>query len=1032
MLNKATTPGGGAGLSIVNIDTKSGSTALVHALTGVPAGALIVITTANQQSQTNAAISSSPVLTWTKAADATSPLSPNAEIYTAVFTAGGSINITVNWGANVQTSVAYVITGQETILGGGAATAVNQGSASVGITTTKTNSIVFAVSSNWNAPTIPLTYIGSPVEAFIFRDPANGTWPHYYYNFATTGLKTVGYSAPNDVDNGTSTAVLEIRSGSGVAGNNAPIANAGANQTIVSPASSVNLSGSLSSDDVSIASYLWTRISGPNTPTITSPNTVNTSVTGLIVGVYIFRLLVTDGPGLNNFDEVQITVNAVGNTAPIANAGVNQTVTAPTSSVILDSSGSTDDVAIVSRTWSRISGPNTPTIVSPNGTTTSVTGLIPGVYVFRITVVDGGSLQSTDDVQITVNNAGNSAPSAPLLSSPSHAQTTVDLAWSAATDDVAVANYRVYRNNVLINTVSVATLTYQDTGLTNATTYTYRIEAVDTPGLFTPSNNISVTTGIVTPPTSFTFTALTGDYRAYWHGPDAWGGRDGALILRDQDNGIFNEAHRYRRFVWNDLETNTAGVYRLNATDTNNRLKVFLDACIAAKQLAGFGIMTCYPGQTSDNSFHTYNSAGGAAMAYPIPYHNMMQAEGTKDWIGADNAWTPNFNSMNGYITPFTNLIIAINAFLNTTHSSGIKYGDCIGYIDIRGMGAYGEWHSNGIVNGNVNQYPGFINPTANPGNAGTFPSQARLIQIIDAQRNNLPSWPLCTILNSFDGNFPNGGNYNGTGFDNTVIPAAVGQYIINNGNAWGDIGWRRDQWGDINDYYRKVPQQTNAITGIPTRWMTAPVIGEPPGYANSGTFVNGIHMRGLNQPAISGDDGGDNGRQVILEHPAMIGNSNYGYLNGNPIDINTYQGGDPAIEMKSAFAKMGCILRLQTGGGLDLSNPNTIGIQLRWRNFGVAPQYKKDWQVTYEIRTLVGALVWSAVSTLNLFSNAGLKYNTGSDTIISDNYPRPALTGNFQLSVRILDPKNYLEPLQLGIQGRQTAGGYILTNLSL
>jgi len=70
-------------------------------------------------------------------------------------------------------------------------------------------------------------------------------------------------------------------------------ANAGPDQTIISPVSSVNLDGSASTGV--ITDYTWTFVSGPGTPAIATPNAVSTQVTGLSVGDYIFQLSVNSG-----------------------------------------------------------------------------------------------------------------------------------------------------------------------------------------------------------------------------------------------------------------------------------------------------------------------------------------------------------------------------------------------------------------------------------------------------------------------------------------------------------------------------------------------------------------------------------------------------------------------------------------------------------------------------------------------------------------------------------------------------------------
>jgi hypothetical protein len=170
-----------------------------------------------------------------------------------------------------------------------------------------------------------------------------------------------------------------------------PIANAGPNQTITLPVSTVTLNGSASTG--TITSYAWTLVSGPNTPTITSPTSVSTTVTGLIQGTYIFQLSLNGGVSTA---KDTITVNPI--PPPTANAGANQTITLPTSSVTLNGSGSVG--TITSYTWTMISGPNTPVITTPAAVTTTVTGLIQGVYIFQLSLNGGVSLSQ---VTITVN-----------------------------------------------------------------------------------------------------------------------------------------------------------------------------------------------------------------------------------------------------------------------------------------------------------------------------------------------------------------------------------------------------------------------------------------------------------------------------------------------------------------------------------------------------------------------------------------------------------------------------------------------------
>ncbi|MEW9871925.1 fibronectin type III domain-containing protein [Arthrobacter sp. HS15c] len=90
--------------------------------------------------------------------------------------------------------------------------------------------------------------------------------------------------------------------------------------------------------------------------------------------------------------------------------------------------------------------------------------------------------------------ADTTAPSTPAhLASTSHTTTTVALAWDAATDNVGVAGYRVYRNGTQI--ADQPGRTYTDSGLSPATAYTYTVRAYDAAtNLSNPSTSLTVTT----------------------------------------------------------------------------------------------------------------------------------------------------------------------------------------------------------------------------------------------------------------------------------------------------------------------------------------------------------------------------------------------------------------------------------------------------------------------------------------------------------------------------------------------------------
>lgn len=88
---------------------------------------------------------------------------------------------------------------------------------------------------------------------------------------------------------------------------------------------------------------------------------------------------------------------------PISAAGADQQITLPTNQVTVDGSSSTDDGTITAYSWEKISGPATFTITSPTSASTTITGLVAGTYVFRLTVTDDNDATDTDDITITVH-----------------------------------------------------------------------------------------------------------------------------------------------------------------------------------------------------------------------------------------------------------------------------------------------------------------------------------------------------------------------------------------------------------------------------------------------------------------------------------------------------------------------------------------------------------------------------------------------------------------------------------------------------
>jgi dienelactone hydrolase len=101
----------------------------------------------------------------------------------------------------------------------------------------------------------------------------------------------------------------------------------------------------------------------------------------------------------NNSDTI------VANQPPIANAGADTIVTLPVNAVNLKGTGIDNDGTIDAFEWTQLSGPAEATLTNTNRSDLSVTDLLQGVYIFRLTVTDNSGAKATDDVQVLVNAA---------------------------------------------------------------------------------------------------------------------------------------------------------------------------------------------------------------------------------------------------------------------------------------------------------------------------------------------------------------------------------------------------------------------------------------------------------------------------------------------------------------------------------------------------------------------------------------------------------------------------------------------------
>lgn len=443
----------------------------------------------------------------------------------------------------------------------------------------------------------------------------------------------------------------------------------------------------------------------------------------------------------------------------------------------------------------------------------------------------------------------------------------------------------------------------------------------------------------------------------------------------------------YYRFTWNRLEGPKQGSYDWTYFDA------LIKEAINKGQKLSFGIMTCYGDEVDgvikyDDGFS----------AYPLYLHQLMQAESrdSKDWLSAGGMWIPNWNSPN-YLKRLRALHEALYAHIISSSytakegrlkGKSINYKDAIYCIDVRGYGNYGEWHNSGIVK-HINEYP-----------EGRRATTKTLNTIIDHHTQVFDSWPLTIMIAAFDA------EQIGT----IMNPPEVGYYALTTKNAWGPLGWRRDQWGATDSYLNFILKNNEKSFGkglpfkklITSRFTTSPVTGEPPRYVNSGGPCAYWNLE----------------KQIQEYGASSFGNGNWGTVMNDCIKENA----------RAAFKRAGYRLILDGGNISDsISTGQPLPVTLEWKNIGVAPTYE-EWNVIFELKDRTDKVVWSDTSAFK----PKLFIPQDKSTPVTDNFILPAgiQPGYYNLHLVIKDPTGYRAPLPLAITGRNDDGSYALRTI--
>ncbi len=326
-----------------------------------------------------------------------------------------------------------------------------------------------------------------------------------------------------------------------------PVAQAGSDQAITLPVSTVTLSGIGSSDpDGSISSYRWRKVAG-GTASITDSTSAQTTVTALGAGTYQFALIVTDNLGATGMDTMAVIVNPSLNIPPTARAGNDTVITLPQNTVTLNGTGSADsDGSIAQYRWKKIGGPSGGSIADTTAAQTTASALGAGSYQFELTVTDNQGAKGRDTVIIIVNqppiaNAGtNRSITLPV--------NTIQLNGSASSDpDGSIVAYlwsRVSGPAYNINDSTVASPTVSNLV---AGTYVFKLTVRDNRAASaTAQVTITVNPAIVS------------------------GGRTRILIDAGPSGSTTASPDAFGKY-WNNMTDGRVGVRVSNAVDTANK-----------------------------------------------------------------------------------------------------------------------------------------------------------------------------------------------------------------------------------------------------------------------------------------------------------------------------------------------------------------------------------------------------------------------------------------------------------------------------
>ncbi|MGH7274102.1 MAG: fibronectin type III domain-containing protein, partial [Nitrospiria bacterium] len=238
-------------------------------------------------------------------------------------------------------------------------------------------------------------------------------------------------------------------------------------------------------------------------------------------------------------------------------------------------------------TWSATGLPSGLIINSSTGVI-SGTPSAAGSSSVTMTVTDSTGETANQTLTLTINNpADTTPPSAPSnLTATAIGSSRIDISWTASTDNVGVTGYRVERcqgincnNFIQVAALTNSSISYSDTTVSAATSYSYRILAVDAASNQSAySNTASATTpsaADTTPPTAPSILTATANSSSQinltWNASTDNVGVANYLVERCQGTGCsnFNQINTATITNYSDpgLSASTTYRYQIRAVD---------------------------------------------------------------------------------------------------------------------------------------------------------------------------------------------------------------------------------------------------------------------------------------------------------------------------------------------------------------------------------------------------------------------------------------------------------------------------------